>query len=255
MIVLFTDFGLAGPYTGQVKAALCRDAPRIPIVDLFADAPAHNPKASAYLLAAYSREFPVGSVFVAVVDPGVGGERQSGILLADGRWYVGPDNGLFEMIVRRADEPARWWRINWRPERLSATFHGRDLFAPVAARLASEAPPPGQERPLSDRYRPDWPDDLAEVVYVDAFGNAVTGVRASALGIDAEMIVSDRRLSRARTFSDVSSGEAFWYENSNGLAEVAVNMGRADAVLGIGVGTSVMICETEAARTTSNTME
>jgi S-adenosylmethionine hydrolase len=83
MIVLFTDFGLQGPYTGQMKAVLWRMAPGIPAVDLFADAPVANPRASAYLLAAYAEWFVAGTVFLAVVDPGVGGALE-----ADGRWYV-----------------------------------------------------------------------------------------------------------------------------------------------------------------------
>jgi S-adenosylmethionine hydrolase len=89
VIVLFTDFGLQGPYTGQMKAVLWRMAPGIPAVDLFADAPVGNPKASAYLLAAYAEWFAAGTVFLAVVDPGVGGTRPPIILEADGRWYVG----------------------------------------------------------------------------------------------------------------------------------------------------------------------
>ena len=102
MIVLFTDFGLQGPYTGQMKVVLYRMAPGIPAVDLFADAPAGNPKASAYLLAAYAEWFAAGTVFLAVVDPGVGGTRPPIILEADGRWYVDPGNGLFELVERRA---------------------------------------------------------------------------------------------------------------------------------------------------------
>src|SRR5215469_13416646 len=93
-IALFTDFGLHGPYTGQMKAVLHQMAPTIPAIDLFADAPAGNPKASAYLLAAYAGWFQVGTVFLCVVDPGVGGTRPAIILEADGRWYVGPGNGL-----------------------------------------------------------------------------------------------------------------------------------------------------------------
>jgi hypothetical protein len=106
MIVLFTDFGLHGPYTGQMKAALHQMAPAIPVIDLFADAPAGNPKASAYLLAAYAGWFPAGTVFLCVVDPGVGGARPAIILEADARWYVGPGNGLFELVQRRAGKRA-----------------------------------------------------------------------------------------------------------------------------------------------------
>ncbi|MFQ5468633.1 MAG: S-adenosyl-l-methionine hydroxide adenosyltransferase family protein, partial [Kiloniellaceae bacterium] len=135
MIVLFTDFGPTGPYMGQVTGALMRDAPGVEIVQLMCDAPAFDPRASAYLLAAYGPDFPEGSVFLAVVDPGVGGPRAPLALQAGGRWYVGPDNGLLAMVARRAGPAARAWEITWRPARLSATFHGRDLFAPVAARL------------------------------------------------------------------------------------------------------------------------
>src|SRR5215475_4093926 len=136
MIVLFTDFGLNGPYTGQVKAALHQLAPGVRAIDLFADAPMGNPKASAYLLAAYAIWFPVGTIFLGVVDPGVGGPRPAIVLEADGRWFVGPANGLFELVQRRATTRTRRWDIDLRPERLSASFHGRDLFAPVAAMLA-----------------------------------------------------------------------------------------------------------------------
>src|SRR6516165_12683945 len=131
MIVLFTDFGLHGPYTGQMKAVLHQTAPGALVIDHFADAPVGNPKASAYLLAVYASWFPPGTVFLCVVDPGVGGARPAIILEADDRWYVGPGNGLFELVQRRAAK-ARSWEITWKPERLSASFHGRDLFAPVA---------------------------------------------------------------------------------------------------------------------------
>jgi S-adenosylmethionine hydrolase len=123
MIALFTDFGLHGPYTGQMKAVLHQMAPGIPIIDLFADAPVGNPKASAYLLAAYAAWFPVRTVFLCVVDPGVGGTRPSIFIESDSRWYIGPGNGLFELIQRRAQE-TRSWDIDWKPKHLSASFHG-----------------------------------------------------------------------------------------------------------------------------------
>src|SRR5271166_7022443 len=136
-------------------------APSIPVIDLFADAPVGNPKASAYLLAVYAEWFPAGTIFLCVVDPGVGGTRPSIIIEADSRWYVGPGNGLFELVRRRAKE-ARCWDIDWKPERLSASFHGRDLFAPVAAALARGELPPGQLRQDDADRRAEWPDDLCE---------------------------------------------------------------------------------------------
>jgi S-adenosyl-L-methionine hydrolase (adenosine-forming) len=240
LIVLFTDFGSQGPYTGQMKAVLHQMAPGIPVVDLFADAPVGNPKASAYLLAAYAAWFASGSVFVCVVDPGVGGTRPAIILEADARWYVGPGNGLFELVQRRAVK-RRSWDIEWKPERLSASFHGRDLFAPVAAMLARGEPPPGRLRKDDADRRADWPDDLSQVVYVDQFGNAITGLRAAMLPHNAKLSVASHVLERARTFSDRSPGTAFWYENSNGLAEIAVNQGRADRELGLWLGVPVEI--------------
>jgi S-adenosyl-L-methionine hydrolase (adenosine-forming) len=240
MIALFTDFGLHGPYTGQMKAVLHQMAPGIPVVDLFADAPVGNPKASAYLLAAYAAWLPQGTVFLCVVDPGVGGARPAIFVEADGRWFIGPGNGLFELIQRRARK-TRSWDINWKPQHLSASFHGRDLFAPVAAMLARGDSPPG--RPCDDRAdrRPDWPDDLSEIVYLDHFGNAMTGLRAAVLPADARLAAADHVLERVRTFSDRPPGAAFWYENSNGLAEIAVNQGRADRDLGLSIGTPVEI--------------
>ena len=239
MIVLFTDFGLQGPYTGQMKAVLQQTAPGVPVIDLFADAPTGNPKASAYLLAAYAQWFAAGTTFLSVVDPGVGGARPPVMLDADGRWYVGPGNGLFELIERRATT-ARSFEIDWRPPHLSASFHGRDLFAPVAAMLARGEPPPGHPRKDGER-RSDWPDDLAEIIYIDHFGNALTGLRASMLAPDARLAAAGRVLERTRTFSDRPGGAAFWYEKSNGLVEIAVNPGRADRDLGLAVGSPVAI--------------
>jgi S-adenosylmethionine hydrolase len=240
LIVLFTDFGLHGPYTGQVKAVLHQMAPGIPVVDLFADAPVGNPKPSAYLLAAYAVWFAAGTVFLCVVDPGVGGTRPTIILEADGRWYVGPGNGLFELVQRRARK-TRSWDIDWKPGRLSASFHGRDLFAPVAAMLARGEPPPGRPRKDDADRQADWPDDLREIVYVDHFGNAMTGLRVAQLPSAARLAVAGRILERASTFSDRQPGTAFWYENSNGLAEIAVNQGRADRELGLSIGVPVEI--------------
>ncbi|MFZ2006731.1 MAG: SAM-dependent chlorinase/fluorinase, partial [Stellaceae bacterium] len=201
MIVLFTDFGLAGPYTGQVMAVLHRVAPQVPDVSLFADAPSARPKPSAYLLAAYAAWFPLGTVFLCVVDPGVGSARRAVVAEADGRFYVGPDNGLFDLVLRRAAE-ARLWEITWRPERLSASFHGRDLFAPIAARLAAGETIATLARPAADESASrGWPDDLAEIVYIDHYGNAITGLRGAVLPPKARLIAGGRTLAPAATFS------------------------------------------------------
>ncbi len=239
MIVLFTDFGLEGPYVGQMKAVLRQEASSAPVIDLFTDAPAFDPMLSAYLLAAYAPYFPAWSVFLCVVDPGVGSDRAPLAVEADGQWFVGPDNGLFQIVARRA-ETARWHEVTWRPERLSASFHGRDLFAPIAARLARGEAPPAQECPVS-AIGGDWPDDLAQIVYVDRFGNAMTGLRAASLSDAAVIEAGGRRLERRTTFADAAASQPIWYENANGLAEIAVNRGRADVTLGLSPGTPVAV--------------
>ncbi len=243
MIVLFTDFGEVGPYAGQVKAVLARNAPGVSVVDLLHDAPAFQAKPSSYLLAALIDVFPTETVFLCVVDPGVGGDRAAIVVEADGRWFVGPDNGLFEIVMRRANSISAW-NITWRPESLSASFHGRDLFAPVAAMLAKDPAPPGDPIPVSSLRRADWPDDLAEIIYIDNFGNAMTGLRARGLGTKTRLEAGGHTTVRFRTFSDLPSGGAFWYENSSGLAEIAVNQGRADRILGLGIGDPVRIHDT-----------
>jgi S-adenosylmethionine hydrolase len=153
---------------------------------------------------------------------------------------LAPGNGLFELVLRRAAK-TRSWDIDWRPERLSASFHGRDLFAPVAAMLALGEPSPGQPRQDGANRHADWPDDLHEIVYVDHFGNAMTGLRAATLPPNASLAAAGRVLECKRTFSDGPPGAAFWYEKSNGLAEIAVNQGRADRDLGLAIGIPVEI--------------
>lgn len=240
MIVLFTDFGLAGPYTGQMLAVLHREAPEVPAISLFADAPAGQPRPGAYLLAAYAAWFPTGTVFLAIIDPGVGGARRALIVEADGRRYVGPDNGLFELVLRRA-AASRAWEIAWRPPGLSASFHGRDLFAPVAARLAAGADPASLGHPIAPRRETGWPEDLAEIVYIDHYGNAITGLRGASVPPKARITAGPHAIAPARTFSAVAEGAAFWYVNSNGLVEIAVNRGRAADALGLAVGTPVVV--------------
>jgi S-adenosylmethionine hydrolase len=238
MIVLFTDFGLEGPYIGQVGGALHQAAPGIPVISLFADLPPGQPKPAAYLLAAYAMWFPTGTVFLCVVDPGVGGARRALVAEAAGRFYVGPDNGLFEIVLRRAAGPLQW-EITWRPPVLSASFHGRDLFAPVAARLARGEPPSAMAVAVAPTPRVDWPDDLAEIVYVDRYGNALTGLRGDRVPASARLSAGGQVVAHAEVFSAVPLGTAFWYVNSNGLVEIAVNAGRADQALRLGVGTAI----------------
>lgn len=247
MIVLFSDFGLEGPYIGQVKAVLAAAAPGVAVIDSFSDAPAFEPQLSAYLLAAYTGGFPPGSVFLAVVDPGVGGDRPCVILRAGAAWFVGPGNGLFELVARRAQaagEAVAWWALDAVPECASPSFHGRDVFAPAAAALARDGGVPAGWSVVTngDSLRQhDWPDDLAKIVYIDRFGNALTGLRAETMAAISTVSVSGKLLQKAITFSDVSTGATFWYENSNGLVEIAVNQGCASKRLGLIIGQDVAV--------------
>ncbi len=243
MIALFTDFGLSDPYVGQLHAVFAREAPGVPVIDLFHSVPDFHVRAGAYLLPAYARDFPPGTVFVGVVDPGVGGARRPVMLKADGCWYVGPDNGLFEIVKRRADEQ-ECRVIRWRPPRLSDSFHGRDLFAPVAARLARGEIPDSEPATLTVSRDETWPEDLPEIVYVDHFGNGITGLRAGKLNSQKALRIGGESVKYARVFSEVSPGAAFWYENANGLAEIAVNRGSAAARFGLKPGDPLGIPET-----------
>lgn len=240
MIVIFTDFGLAGPYTGQMKAVLSRQAPAVPIIDLFADAPMFNPAAAAQLLAAYSRDFPVSSVFLCVVDPGVGSERLPLVVRSDGRYFVGPDNGLFHKLIK-CSTTTEAWRISYRPERLSDSFHGRDLFAPVAAMLARGEAVPGESLETGQLIGHDWPLSLSQVVYVDHYGNAMTGLEAGEVSPQTILQVGEHELRYARTFAEVSPQALFWYHNANSLVEIAQNGGNAAQSLALQLGTPIRL--------------
>ncbi len=235
MIVLITDFGFEGPYLGQMKAVIAQKSPTVPVIDLFADIPAFSAKASAYLLSAYMEFFPAKSVFLSVVDPGVGSDRKPVVVRAFDKWFVGPDNGLFELVLRR-DSKAEAWHIEVDQEVVSASFHGRDVFAPVAADLADDILPAVMTGlPTDQLTRMDWPDDLAEIIYIDVFGNCITGVRADQFQADG-LYVRGVRIPLVKTFSDVPASFPLIYANANGLLEIAVNQGRADEQLQLAIG-------------------
>jgi S-adenosyl-L-methionine hydrolase (adenosine-forming) len=240
MIFLYTDFGAADLYVGQVKAVLHRYAPEARVMDLLHEAPAFNVKAGAHLLAALAPQLPVGSVTMAVVDPGVGGKRKPVAVLADDRWFVGPDNGLISVVAARAAR-AEAHVIGWRPKKLTASFHGRDLFAPVAGMLGRgdrKTAKLGKSGALGLNL---GGSDLAEVIYVDHYGNAMTGLRTLGLPRGAKLVTGRRTIEHARVFSDVPAGGMFWYENSLGLVEIAANGASAAASLRLAVGARVRV--------------
>jgi len=237
MIVLFTDYGLKGPYIGEVEAELFRYAPGQRVINLFTDIPRQDPQAGAYLLASYSERFPRGTIFFCVVDPGVGsgGDKPVVIRIGDHR-FVGPHNGLFDIVTRRA-ETVECWEITWQPEILSGSFHGRDLYAPVCAMLANQQPVPGKRIEWHPRH--DWPDNLYKIIYIDHFGNLITGIQAGDIDESTVLAIGDGIIPYAYTFSAVRKGEVFWYKSSSSLVEIAVNQGSAGDVLSAVVGTEV----------------
>lgn len=240
MIFIYSDFGVNGPYSGTMRSVVMRNAPEVLVCDLMLDAPDRNPKAASYLLAALRREFSTGDVVLAVVDPGVGSARKGLVVQADGVTYVGPDNGLFEMIIRQS-HAVSIKEIVWAPKDASASFHGRDIFAPIAAMLATNQTVELCELPIAERcLEPHtWPDELSEVIYIDTYGNLMTGMAARKSS--EKLVIDDQVISGARTFSDIRPGEGFHYCNSIGLCEVAVNCGRADQMFGACIGTPITV--------------
>ena len=240
MIALFTDFGLRGPYVGQMKARLFSSGFAGPVVDLLHDGPAMDPRAAAYLLEPFSRYLPEGAVVLAVVDPGVGTEARDGcVIRADGRWFVGPDNGLFEFVQRRAAEVERW-PLPAAPEGASPTFHGRDVFADIAAAVATGTWRSEQAAAVGPRF-PDWGDDTPYVLYIDDYGNAMTGIRGEALADTAILQAGEHRLVHATTFGRMPAGAGFWHRNSSGLVEVSVNLGHAAHTFDLAPGSLVRL--------------
>ncbi|MGE5320672.1 MAG: S-adenosyl-l-methionine hydroxide adenosyltransferase family protein [Hyphomicrobiaceae bacterium] len=238
MIVLFTDFGTGDPYVGQVKARLAADAPGRQVVDLLHEAPDYNAHAGAHLLAAFAPGFPAGCTFLAVVDPGVGTARGAVVVLAGGRWFVGPDNGLLSVVAAR-HPGSKFWRINWQPVGISSTFHGRDLFAPIAADIARGEFPADRLKPIDKLDVEFDAGDLSRVIYVDHYGNAWTGVRAAPT--DARVIAAGALFKHSASFGRVAKGEGLWFINSVGLLELAVNRGSAAADYGLKVGDPVQV--------------
>jgi hypothetical protein len=236
-IFLFTDFGYAGPYVGQMTGAILSRSRDHVVINLMHDAPAMRPDLAAYLLSACCRSLPVGSVVVAVVDPGVGGERAALVVETAHVTLVGPDNGLLSRV--HGIELVR--RIDWMPETLSSSFHGRDLFAPVAAMLAGGEAVSCMPIATEHMVGCDWPIDLVQVVYVDGFGNLMTGIGAENFNKNNRIRVGEQVIDYAETFCRVPPGQLFWYPNSLGLVEIAASRGSAAAILPLALGDAILL--------------
>ncbi|MCY3749449.1 MAG: SAM-dependent chlorinase/fluorinase [Chloroflexi bacterium] len=247
LVALLTDFGSDDPYAGQV-AAVVAAASEARVVSLTHGVPRHDIQLGSHIADASLELLPTGGVLLAVVDPGVGTERRGLIVRRDGRWLVGPDNGL----LTPATGDVRCWVLD-RPETWRAsvapTFHARDIFAPVAARLADYERPEWLGSPIEDPVRIERPaarvDGSAaqgEVVHVDTFGNLVTNVPASfaQTARRLETRVGDTRIEGlAATYG--SGDEPVAVVGSWNLLEVAVPNGSAAHELRCHVGDAVLV--------------
>lgn len=262
VVALLTDFGSQDHYVGSLKGAIlsvCREAT---IVDLAHEVPVHDVAAGAFALAASWRDFPEGTIFLAVVDPGVGTARRALALQAEGRSFVGPDNGILSLAAEDAEGDVVFRQITnagmMRPE-VSATFHARDVFGPVAGHLATGVPM-AEVGPVVDdpvRLAPvpvqhgsagEWG---ASVLHVDRFGNLITNLQRRDVEAILATVEHDRNgvvavvaghvLPLAVTYADVAEGEVCALMGSSGRLEIAVNRGSAAAALGAAAGTPVRL--------------
>ncbi len=248
IVTLLTDFGLADTYVGQMKAAVLSVAPTVTLVDLTHLVPPQDVRAGAYLLWAAVEPFPPGSVHVAVVDPGVGSARRAvAAASARGDRFVGPDNGLLLPALDRlggcriavALDNSSYWRAQ-----RSNTFHGRDVFAPVAAHMAngleleSFGTPVQLQRPFELGFT-DGPN--GEVIHVDTYGNLVTNLRASRLPTHYEVQLGSRRVRAVPYYAAATPGELVALIGSSGLLEVSVRDGNAATLTGLKRGDRVKI--------------
>jgi S-adenosylmethionine hydrolase len=253
IVTLLTDFGLREPFVGVMKGIVLTRCPTAALVDLTHDLEPGRIADAAFWLAQAYPWFPPGTVHLAVVDPGVGTSREALVLCVAGHFFVGPDNGLFELVVRKAAavECRRIDTLRLGLVRASRTFHGRDVFAPVAGMLASgrlelDAVGPPHE-PLATTHVPEARAAQGavegEVVVVDRFGNLVTNVEGSLLG-DLTRIrveISGRTLGTAGTYGELPPGGCGAVVGSFGQLEVVERDGSAARTLGAQRGTPLRV--------------
>lgn len=258
LVTLTTDFGAASAYAGSLRGALYAAWRGVTPVDITHDIRPFDLLEGALVLRSAAPHFPDGTVHLAVVDPGVGGPRRPLVVAAPlgggEHHFVGPDNGLFTPFLASG---ARVFAIDpaEAPGPLSATFHGRDLFAPVAARLASGRPPESFGPPVDDPVRLDWPRPepvpggwRGVVLHVDRFGNAVTNLPGGLLPVDPGRVRVTLGVAGAphvskvvRTYVEASPGDVVALVGSSDLIEVAVARGSAAERLGLEAGHAVLL--------------
>ncbi|MBI3824668.1 MAG: SAM-dependent chlorinase/fluorinase [Candidatus Rokubacteria bacterium] len=267
LLTLTTDFGTRDSYVAEMKAAVLSLAPGAHLVDVTHDVGAHDVVEAALTLEAAAARFPAGTVHVAVVDPGVGTARRGIVVTARGQRFVGPDNGLFTPFLAGED-----WRAfelserRWQAATVSRTFHGRDVFAPAAARLALGLAPDRFGPAVDDPVRLLWPEVLegprrvaGVVLHADRFGNLITSVGAATLarlGTPLEIAIAGRRLPLVGTYGDLARGRLGGLVGSRERLEIVVREGSAAAALRARRGTRVLVSRTisRARRSRSSTL-
>jgi S-adenosylmethionine hydrolase len=242
IITLLTDFGTADTYVAEVKAALLSRAPSATVVDISHAVAPGDVRAAQYLLSRTWGRFPTGTVHMVVVDPSVGTDRRALAASADGHYFVAPDNGVLSIV----GPGARFVALPVLRD-ASPTFHGRDVFAPAAARLASGARletlgsrvTSPQALPLPAPRR-DGHAVVGEVVHIDHYGNLISNISADLTTPDMTFLVAAREVGTLRrTFGDAADGDPLAYLGSGGTVEIAVRNGNAALRLGAGVGVEV----------------
>ena len=243
-ITLLTDFGTADGYVGEMKGVLAAAAPSAQIVDITHDIAAHDVELGRLAVARYWRRFAEGTVHIAIVDPGVGSERAALAVASDGRFLVGPDNGVLSPALLLPGARAVRLAI---PRSASPTFHGRDVFAPAAAQLANGVAIDSLGDPSTDPvihrtpepHRSPAGDIVGQVIAIDRFGNAITNLLA---GLHkGDVVVGGRTLPQRRTYGELREGEAGAVVGSTGLIEIVVREGRAADALTLRRGDEVLL--------------
>lgn len=251
VVSLSSDFGLVDPYVGVVKGVLRRHFAEVDLIDLTHGIPPGNVVVAAWHLSRTWGYFPKGTVHVCVVDPGVGSERRILLAVDRGHAFLAPDNGLLGPVLSESAEVRALDVERFRLPDASHTFHGRDVFAPAAAALASGTLPEDAGEVVTDWLRGELPEVevaedgslTAEVLFADRFGNLITGLDARLLDGEPGWVaeVAGRELPLLSTYADVAPGEALALVGSGGTVEVAVRDGEAARVLGCGSGARVRL--------------
>ena len=259
IITLMTDFGTSDHYVGVMKGVILNINPQAQIVDITHTIPPQDIQAAAFLIDSAYRYFPIGTIHVIVVDPGVGSERQAIACQTETAYFVCPDNGILTHILRN-EEPIHTVAVEnsayFLPQ-VSNTFHGRDIFAPVAAHLSRGVPIDKLGSPVARPVqlpipKPQGTDNtiVGQVIWIDSFGNLVTNISHEILGSLEErnrifICAGSARIDHInRSYAESAVGEALAIVGSFNRLEISINQGNAAQILGLKRGDRITICMT-----------